>query len=571
MLRQLVDYAACLERQGQLPPRMYSPTRIHWLIELSPTGELQGFMRTGESDRGRARGWEYLAPHVDRTSSVRAKLLADRAAYVLGLTGAVSTPRAVERVAKSHMAFVDLVRECARSTGESAVFAVSYFLKKLVPADLSPPPGLDCRDVVTFRVGGILPIDLPSVRSFWTDACEPTPDKRQLQRCLCCGRLRMPSRRHPLPIRGVPLGQISGMRIVSANETAFESYGLSESLVSPICHECAERYAQAANALLRSPTTCVTVGPLACLFWRAGGSCASVAALLRAPDLDEVQELINSGGRNPHEGAADPEPFYCAALAANGGRIAVRDWIETTVPDVGRSLARFFRLQRLVASDGADQPPWNVFTLAAATVREAADIDAQTVALLLRVALDSGHVPKALLGRVLLRVKASRKLTRPQAALVKMSLASWADDREEERLCEIDPERDDPAYLCGRLLAVLERTQVNAVAVKVTVANRFYSSASTAPLSTFPHLVLGGRSHLAKLHRSKPVLHDSIQRQLEEIIAPLQQFPAVLGLADQGLFALGYYHQRVANWQPAGRPGVAKDARFLRPIRLKER
>ena len=506
-----------------------------------------------DSDKGPARrGKEYLAPHVDRTCAVRAKLLADRADYALGLEHEASiTPKATRRTAEAHAAFVAQVSRCARSTGEPVVRAVRRFLVELDPTSLSLPEGLGVRDVVTFRVAETLPIDLPSVRSFWAAACEPVGKREQLRHCLVCRRLRMPAQRHPLLIKGVPRGQTSGMQIVSANEAAYESYGLCASEVVPVCRECAERYAQAGNALLRSPATCLAAGPVAYLFWTREGRGFSAAALLSTPDPVEVKELITSTSRDCGGSVPDVEPFYCTALSASGGRVAVRDWIETTVSDVEHSLARYFRLQRLVASDGSDQPPWDVFVLAAATAREAVDIEAWTVDVLLRVALLGARVPPALLHQALRRVKASQKLTRPQAALIKMSLASWVSDSEGECMCELNLERDDPAYLCGRLLAVLEHAQISAIAVKATIVDRFYASASTAPLSVFPRLVRGAQGHLAKLRRDKRSVHDQIERELEEILAPLAQFPAVLSLADQGMFALGYYHQRVANWRRA--------------------
>ena len=508
------------------------------------------------------RGKEYLAPHVDRTRGVRAKLLADRVDYVLGLVGSASASRrVVQRTAESHRAFIDLVSECAKATGEACVLAVTRFFEKLDVATLSLPVELDVRDVVTFRVGGTVPVDLPSVRAFWAAASEPAEDKKQLRQCVVCGRLRMPARRHPLPIKGVPRGQVSGMQIVSVNEAAYESYGLCASLNVPICRECAERYAQAANALLRSSATCVTAGPVAYIFWTNEGQSPLIGRLLSDPDLGAVQELRRSTARYRAASALDLESFYCAALAANGGRIAVRDWIETNTRHVECSLARYFRLQRLVGSDGSDQPPWGVFALAAATVRDASHIDAQTVDLLIRVALDGGRVPAALMYRALQQVKTAQRLTRPRAALIKMSLASCVSVHEGECMCELDLERDDLAYLCGRLLAVLERAQVSDISVKVTIADRFYSPASTAPLSIFPRLIGRGQCHLAKLQHEKPGVHDQIQHQLEEILAPLHRFPSVLGLTSQGLFALGYYHQRVANWRTTGVAGGTNTAK----------
>lgn len=563
MLRRLVEYAEHLDRQGELPPRMYGPTRIRWLIDLSRAGELRGFVCTASNaDEGPAwRGKEYLAPQIRRGSDVRAKLLADRADYALGLLqGGANTPRAARRTVEAHAAFVALVRKCAKATGEPDVCAVWSFLKQLDLASLSLPEELGAQDVVTFRVAEILPIELPSVRSFWAAACEPKAKKEQLRYCLVCGRLRAPAERHPVPIKGVPHGQTSGMQIVSAAEDAYESYGLSASLVVPICVECAEHYAQAANALLRSRDTRLVVGPLVCLLWTHRGRDSSAARLLSDPDPGEVRELILSADRGCETGVSDAGQFYCAALAASGGRIAVRDWTETTISAVERSMARYFRLQRMAASDGTDESPWGVFALAAATVRDAKDIEAWTVDALLRVALFGGRVPPLLLYQALRRAKAGQSFSREQAALIKMALASWVSDVEEERMRGLDPERHDPAYLCGRLLAVLERAQASATSGKATIGDRLYGFASTAPHAVFPRLLRGSQSHLAKMRRGKPGAHAHIQRQLKEILGLLPEFPAVLDLADQGLFALGCYHQRVANWQRAyaPEPGTAE-------------
>ncbi len=40
------------------------------------------------------------------------------------------------------------------------------------------------------------------------------------------------------------------------------------------------------------------------------------------------------------------------------------------------------------------------------------------------------------------------------------------------------------------------------------------------------------------------------ERLAQEILAPLKEFPSHLGLAEQGLFALGYYHQAKDLWTP---------------------
>ena len=114
-------------------------------------------------------------------------------------------------------------------------------------------------------------------------------------------------------------------------------------------------------------------------------------------------------------------------------------------------------------------------------------------------------------------------------------------------MVELDRTRSEPAYHCGRLLAVLENAQRQAIGV-ASVTERYYGAASTAPASVFGALMKGVVHHLAKLERDKPGAYFGIQRDLEEISSRIEAFPRTLSLREQGLFALGYYHQRHARW-----------------------
>ena len=108
-------------------------------------------------------------------------------------------------------------------------------------------------------------------------------------------------------------------------------------------------------------------------------------------------------------------------------------------------------------------------------------------------------------------------------------------------------DRPEPAYHCGRLLAVLEQIQRAALGagVNTTIVDRFYGTASTAPATVFGTLLKGAQPHLSKLRRSQQEgTAYALQSRLEEVLAQLPTFPRTLKLQEQALFALGYYHQR---------------------------
>lgn len=119
----------------------------------------------------------------------------------------------------------------------------------------------------------------------------------------------------------------------------------------------------------------------------------------------------------------------------------------------------------------------------------------------------------------------------------------------------------DPAYLCGRLLAVLDVIQSRAInSPNTSIIDKYFGAASSAPATVFGTLMRKTQAHMGTLRRDKPGLHYRLEEAVETIAEPLKNFPKTLTLEQQGLFALGFYHQRAAD-RRAGR--MAKEAREL--------
>jgi len=112
---------------------------------------------------------------------------------------------------------------------------------------------------------------------------------------------------------------------------------------------------------------------------------------------------------------------------------------------------------------------------------------------------------------------------------------------------QLDPAHQDPAYRCGRLLALVEIIQRVALpGVHATMTARFFAAASIAPASVFGQLLRGMQAHLHLLRTERRGTCEALERKLEEVQAGLTMFPKTLTLEQQGLFCLGYYHQRAA-------------------------
>ncbi|MGL5035936.1 MAG: type I-C CRISPR-associated protein Cas8c/Csd1, partial [Microcystaceae cyanobacterium] len=79
------------------------------------------------------------------------------------------------------------------------------------------------------------------------------------------------------------------------------------------------------------------------------------------------------------------------------------------------------------------------------------------------------------------------------------------------------------------------------------LTDRYYGAASSHPATAFPPLMRGARAHLSKLRKTKFGTCNALEERIEEITSHLSDFPKTLTMQNQGLFALGYYHQRAAN------------------------
>lgn len=557
LLQKLGEYSGRIE----LAPPMYQRTAIRWLIELDKKGKYLGFVSTVGEGGKKDRGKTFFAPHIGRSSGVRAKLLADNGEYVLGVPREKAKRK---RVRECHRAFVKEVKACADSTAEASVLAVLSFLEQMHPDTLKLPEKFSPADTLTFRVEGVLPIDLDCVRRYWAAAAGSSETSTivkakavtGLMECLVCGQLRPPVKRLPFKIKRIPGGQTSGMALISANVAAFESYGLEASLIAPTCQECGERFSKAANTLIQGEDTHITIGPLVYVFWTKDECGFSPASILSNPEPTEVQALIKSAFSGKSAATAmDATPFYATAFSASGGRVAVRDWLETTVENAKQNLARYFKLQQIVERDGSEGRPYGLYPLVASTVRDAnKDLSPNVPQILLHVALKGGRLPMSLLYQAVKRNRAARSVTRPRAVLIKMVLLSQEQEElnQEGSMTQLDASNQNPAYLCGRLLAVLESLQYAALGeLGATVTDRFYGTASSAPASVFGVLLRGARAHLEKLRKEKRGTYIALDARLRELAQQLTSFPKALTWEEQGLFSLGYYHQRAEDFRSA--------------------
>lgn len=521
---------------------MYDSKPVRWEVHLDAIGNFLGFQATSGGGKRNDRGKVRLVPFKTRTAAIQPLLLADKATYTWGRQLDDKSTKH-DRSQDERAAYLALLDRCVQRTSNPEVTTILGFLRNWSEEAQPLPVEMTANDLCTFVVEGINPLDDPDVQRFWAREVGDPDASGTPGQCLVCGAQTLVVDRLPVQLKGLPGGQASGVALVSANSSAFESYGRTAALTSPICLDCGERFGKAATALIQGETTHLSVGPVVYLFWTPQGEW-DVVGFLKEPDPEQVRLLLQSAWTGRLRSPSDDEAFYITALSAAMSRAVVRSWLQTTVGEVRSSLRRWFALQSLIGPDGVDGEPLSVFRLSVSLYREAKDILKRVPEALIQNALHGGPLPTWLIHQAVLRNQAERKVTYPRAALIKAVLCSQSLE-DPTTMAALNPDHPSAAYHCGRLLARLESIQQAAVpGIKATLVDRYYAGASAAPARVFGTLLSAAQDHLGKLRKNERGTYEALSMSLEQILAAVSAFPNTLTVQDQALFSLGYYHQR---------------------------
>lgn len=531
-------------------PEKYDWKPVKWLIELDADGRFLGCVPLVGGGRKADRGKLLLVP--DRTRSGTAPppvLLADTARYVLGL------PLEDEKSRARHGWFADLHESAAHDLPDSGIGAVLAFLTQWHDGVVDLPSDLLPEDRMTFRIADAMPADRTDVRRWWAANWNGPPSANTEEgttgQCLACGAVGPIDEYIPFKLKGLPNGQSAGTTLIGMNDVAFESHGFARGAGSRVCCSCGETVMKSLNSLLVDDARHMTMGNLVYVYWVSGLAEIDIFGLLGRPDAAQVGQLLAS----VHDGrvrAADTSEINIVALSASSARAAIRDWIRVSGEQLDRSLARWFALQDISDAWGGSGEPLGIWRLAAAAYRDArADMTTDVPRALIRSALEGTPLPWALFPRVVQRCRLDhdskskdRPVSRERAVLIRTLLASkngW----EEHYMSQLEQKEKEPAYVCGRLMALLEDIQYAALGkVGATVVDKYYGAASATPASVLGKLVGDAQNHLSKIRKDREGLYFVLQRRLEDVLSALDAFPKTLVLEKQGMFALGYYHER---------------------------
>ncbi|MEK5266697.1 type I-C CRISPR-associated protein Cas8c/Csd1 [Weizmannia sp. FSL W8-0401] len=519
------------QHANDLPPVGYARKSYQWFVVITHDDRFEFI----QAERGEQR----VIPNRSRQSGVSPILLTDKAEYVFKLP---KNPANAKRAAECHLAYMKLLKECCEATRNELVQKIVQILER---QDWQIPDGMKSTDVILFRTeAGDFPHEDNKVKKFWEDFLIKNSSKEENDSvCFICGRSAPAVKRHTIEFS---VGK-ERTKLISANESAYLSYGLENSEIAPTCFECEQKYGQALSYLLRKYANkkqhggphMMEIGNVTYVYWARQNDpeTTSMFTFLSDPDPVAVRRILSSPfKRAENHGSLDR--ICILALSANKARMVVRDYAEPPVWKVKNQIRQFFDAQQIV---GAPKPA-SIYLLAACMYRDGRkEMQKEDVQDWMNWAIYGKRLSGRIIAKMVKRIQARGGMAWIHAAAIKSWLIS---QKKEEWTVDLDQARVTPAYLCGRLFAVLEAVQYEAVKGNETIASRFYAAASSTPRTIFGLLMRNSKWHLSKISKENKGYEVRYQQRIQLITGQLKEFPAVLDLQGQAEFALGYYHER---------------------------
>lgn len=585
LIKALCDYYDVLAKKGMVLPQGYSKQKISYKIELSPDGRVVSIIDWRETVADK-KGKEKKFPRMvnmplpaTNKSAIAASVGDCRAKYIFGLVGNVKNKNANE----AHLDFVKVNKNFIANLVKKSVIveAFSKFLEIWIPQNEKDnlnlvALGKDLTDTTgfVFCLEGhpeiMLHEDEDIVKAAMLQQNDSDTNDTLKGQCAVTGELSVIARLHN-KIKGIDGGKPSGTSLICFNSSSEESYGVEQSFNSNISEMAMLKYTEALNILAQDDRHKVRLGDMTVLFWAMNAgeeetdlfklllqgnktmSAEATENMLEALFKDAasgkvVQERISDSGK-----IDEKTDFYIVGIKPNSSRLAVKFICHRNFGQILRNVAQF-QLDLMV--EGRYRPVgfWQV---AGEMISPKSSKEVPNSAIVSKIfeAVIGGYVlPESLLNAIVQRVKVDvgMDVTSIRAGIIKACLNRMCrlKNQKEVITMSLNKENDSPAYLCGRLFAVLEKAQQESIGelnrkLNRTIKDSYFAVAASKPSTVFAKLLQLHQYHMRKLQRDKGWAYVMLEKLESEIIDKLGSvFPGLLNLASQGEFILGYYQQK---------------------------
>ena len=571
MLNHLVDYT----RKNLDSEPGFTTRTARWLADISPDGQLINVLPLGD-DKGEQTP---RCPEMhNMNAGGRAHFLVETLQTITLLCKPNEDEKKIAGSREKQSFFVEMLHQA--SVTAVMLQPLGHFLKNTeqieqlrtrLAADKAKPT-----DWLRWRIAGIDPLQETSVLDWWRTWREADQGKGKGENkpkrgkkadedsgaapvgmvCFLSGDAQQPLQTQP-KINGLSgVGGLgTGDVMVGFDKSAFCSFGLEQANNAAMGEKSAREYIDALNYLVKNHSRKLANALVVHWFKEAiQPENDPLAFLSEPPELTEgaarqsAREILESlrKGQRP---VPTTNRFYVMTVSGASGRVMVRDWMEGSFDGLVARIEQWFSDLEIVARDGEKSAPEPKFmAVCGAMVRDLKDLPAPTATTLWHVALAGLPIPQPFIAQALARFRADLIEDKPfnhaRMGLLKAYFIRKGGDH--QMSAYLNKEHPEPAYQCGRLLAVLAGLQRAALGdVGAGVVQRYYVAASQTPGLTLGRLFNNAKNHLNKLDDGLAYRYEN---RIAEIMSRIQdRIPSTLNLDQQSLFALGYYQQIAAN------------------------
>ncbi len=572
MLQALMNYGEGLDSEPGFKTR-----EVRWCIELGADGRFLNVLPLGDGKRG---AMHPRCPDMhNMNAGGKAHFLVETAQTIVLLFKAGEDQKKIEGTKDKHRFFVDML--CLASESAVNLGAIANALKDesrlAAIRDSLTKNKAKPTDWLGWQVEGCDPREDKATQDWWRSwrridingnaingsILSPDTAEDGAMTCFLTGAKVQPLPTHR-PIKGLPgadgRSNSFGDPLVCFDKPAYCSFGLEQSANAAMSTVAAQKYVDGLNDLIRSHSRKLANALVVHWFkeqvspqddpleWLNGFESQEQTEAAAQAAARRMLDSIRSGER----GNLGDNHYYALTLSGASGRVMVRDWMEGPFEDLVRNVESWFADLAIVARDGkghAHDPKF--MAVCGALVRELKDLPAPTIATLWKVAVQRLPIPQALMVQALARFRTNLvdkdqpPFNHARMGLIKAYFIRLQPGGAHTMTAYLNPDHPEPAYHCGRLLAVFSNLQRAALGdVGAGVVQRYYAATSQTPGLILGRLTSNARNHLSKLEGG---LAWSYENQIAEVMGHLGDgAPRILDLNGQGLFALGYYQQLAA-------------------------
>jgi CRISPR-associated protein Csd1 len=432
---------------------------------------------------------------------------------------------------------------------------------------------------IVFRLKGTSEYvhERPMVKLAWEQYYARTGSDSVISQCLVTGK--------PEPIARLHDG-ISGVSdktamLVSFNNPAFESYGKKQGENAPVSKKAEFQYTTALENLIKDPAHCINLGIIKdkkyigdkIVFWAERDASVEESFLHmifggnreESTEIDEISarkirallSSIRNGKPSVPPDIDSSVTFHLLGVAFNDARLVVRFFYSSTFGNLLDIIGQHYRDIVIVDADRDSRltTPYSIL-IETAVARKRENIPPTLEGALMRSVITGAAYPYSLYNAILTRTRADKNVNHTRAGVIKgfLNRSARLNNKKEMMNVALNLEETNQGYLLGRLFAVLEKAQKEAMEkpgqpLNATIVDKYLNSALATPQTVFPVLLPLYKKHIAKSDFSK-----GRAVQFERLVSAIMDtfdsmgFPQTLNAEDQGRFIVGYYHQNRALW-----------------------